>query len=139
MEFNQKGIVETIEGEFNNETGNIAFRATFDNPDGILRHGETGKIRMKIALDDALLIPQKATFDVLEKKYVFVVDQDNVVHQREIKIGEELPHLFVVEKGLSTDDKVLLEGIRLVKDGEHINDNFVAPKEAISHLALSAE
>ncbi|MDB2606376.1 efflux RND transporter periplasmic adaptor subunit [Zobellia sp.] len=138
-EFNQKGVVETIEGEFNNETGNIAFRATFDNPDGILRHGETGKITMKIPLEDALLIPQKATFDVLEKKFVFVVDKDNVVRQREIEIGEELPHLFVVEKGLSTDDKVLLEGIRLVKDGDHISDNFVAPKEAISHLALSAE
>jgi len=138
-EFSQKGVVETIEGEFNNQTGNIAFRATFPNPDGILRHGETGSIFMKVPLKGVLIIPQKATFEVLDKKFVFVLDKNNIIRQREITIGEELPHLFVVEKGLSEKDKVLLEGIRLVKEGEHIVYDFLAPEKAISDLELYAE
>jgi membrane fusion protein (multidrug efflux system) len=137
--FNYKGIVETIEGEFNNETGNIAFRATFPNPDRILRHGETGSILMTIPLKNAIIIPQKATFEVLDKKFVFVIDKDNIIRQREIKVGAELPHLFVVEKGLTVKDKVLLEGLRLVKVGEKISYDFVPPGEAISNLELYAE
>lgn len=138
-EFNHKGIVETIEGEFNNETGNIAFRATFPNPDKILRHGETGSILMRVPLMDVLIIPQKATFEVLDKKFVFVLDKDNVIQQREIFISDELPHLFVVEKGLSENDKVLLEGIRLVKEGEQIAYEFLEPEKAMSSLDLYAE
>ncbi|APQ17192.1 efflux RND transporter periplasmic adaptor subunit [Maribacter hydrothermalis] len=138
-EFNQKGIVETIEGEFNNETGNIAFRATFPNPDKILRHGETGSILMTIPFKDALIIPQKATFEILDKKFVFVVDQNNVVKQREIIIGGEMPNLFVVTKGLNEKDKILLDGIRMVKDNQQIASEFVAPKKVLSSLDLYTE
>jgi membrane fusion protein (multidrug efflux system) len=137
--FNQKGIVETIEGEFNNETGNIAFRATFSNPDGILRHGETGSIIMTIPLKDALIIPQKVTFEILNKKYVYVVDKNNTVKQREIEVAAELENLFVISKGLSKDDKILLEGIKKVKNNETIHSEFVAPNSVISNLSLYAE
>lgn len=95
--FKYAGVVQTIEADFNNETGNIAFRATFPNPEGLLRHGETGSIVITKPLKAALLIPQKATFEVLEKKYVYVVDKNSVIRSREIKIAAELPHLFVVE------------------------------------------
>ena len=137
--FNQKGIVETIEGEFNNETGNIAFRATFPNPDGILRHGETGSILMEVPYEGALIIPQKATFEVLDKKYVFVVDKNNTVKQREITVEAELPHLFIVEKGLTENDKILLEGIRMVKDQQKIHVEFKEPNAVMSSLDLYAE
>ena len=137
--FNQKGIVETIEGEFNNETGNIAFRATFPNPDGILRHGETGSILMEVPYEGALIIPQKATFEVLDKKYVFVVDKTNTVKQREITVEAELPHLFIVEKGLTENDKILLEGIRMVKDQQKIHVEFKEPNAVMSSLDLYAE
>lgn len=138
--FNHEGIVETIEGEFNNETGNIAFRATFLNPDRILRHGETGNIVVKNPYKNAILIPQKATFEVLDKKYVFVIDKDNVVHQREIQLAElELPYLFIVTKGLNENDKILLDGIRKVKNGEKIAIDYKSPKEVMSSLELYAE
>lgn len=68
--FQYPGIVETIEADFNNETGNIAFRATFPNPKALLRHGETGNVQMVVPFIKSLIIPQKATFEVLEKKYV---------------------------------------------------------------------
>ena len=137
--FNQPGIVETIEGEFDNETGNIAFRATFPNPDGILRNGETGNILMTIPLEHALLIPQKSTFEILDKKYVFVIDNENTVRQKEIKVGSEIQHLFVVEKGLDPKDKILLEGIRLVKDGEKISYDVIQPESVLSNLDMYAE
>ena len=138
-QFNQKGIVETIEGEFNNETGNIAFRATFPNPDGILRHGETGSVLMTIPLKHALLIPQKSTFEVLDKRYVFVIGKDNIVRQQEITVGAELPHLFAVTKGLKETDNVLLEGIRLVRDKQKIDFEVENPDKVLSNLEMYAE
>lgn len=137
--FNQKGIVETIEGEFNSETGNIAFRATFPNPDGILRHGETGSVLMTVPIKNAIIIPQKATFEILDKTYVFVIDKDHVVRQKEITIGAELPHLFVVSKGLSENDTILLEGIRMVKNNEKIHTKFLEPNKVLTELDLYAE
>jgi membrane fusion protein (multidrug efflux system) len=138
-EFEYPGIVETIEGEFNNETGNIAFRATFPNPNGKLRHGETGSILMRIDLNHALIIPQKATFQILDKNYVFVLDKENVVRQREITIAAELPHLFAIGSGLTASDRIILEGIRMVHDGESVTPDFVSPQQVLSNLELYAE
>jgi membrane fusion protein, multidrug efflux system len=137
--FEYPGIVQTIEADFNNETGNIAFRATFPNPKGLLRHGETGNIQVRQKVKDAMLIPQKATFEVLEKKYVYVVDKDNVVKSREITIAAELDHVFIIERGLLDNDKILLEGLRQVRENEKIQYTFVKPDSVISNLALYAE
>ncbi len=137
--FPENGIVETIEGEFNSETGNIAFRATFPNEKRILRHGETGSILMEIPYLNALIIPQKATFEVLEKKFVFVIDSENVVHQKEIVVAAELTNLFIVEKGLSEKDRILLDGIRMVKDGDKIEIELAEPSSVMANLNLYAE
>lgn len=136
--FDYPGVVETIEGEFNNETGNIAFRATFPNPKGLLRHGETGNIQMEVPVKNAILIPQKATFEVLDKKYVYIIDKDNIVKSKEIEVVAELSHIFAV-KGLSIDDKILLEGLRLVKENEKIEYKLEKPEYVMSHLELYAE
>jgi membrane fusion protein (multidrug efflux system) len=137
--FAYPGIVETIEADFNNETGNIPFRATFPNPESLLRHGETGNIQMTIPLKNVLIIPQKATFEVLDKNYVFVVNDDHRVEARRIVIGEEMPHLFVVREGLTEKDHILLDGLRLVKEGQEISYDYQAPDSVISHLNLYAE
>lgn len=139
QKFNHPGIVQAIEADFNNETGNIAFRATFPNPDGLLRHGGTGNIQMMVPLKNALLIPQKATFEVLEKKYVYVVGDDNVIRSREITIAAELPHIFAVKSGLKPGDKILLEGLRLVRENEKIHYSLMKPDSVIAHLDLYAE
>jgi membrane fusion protein, multidrug efflux system len=131
--------VQTIEADFNNETGNIAFRATFPNPNGLLRHGETGNIQMTLPLKNAMIIPQKATFEVLEKKYVYVVDKESKIRSREITIASELPHIFIVKSGLEPTDKILLEGLRQVKENQKIDYKFLAPASVISHLDLYAE
>ncbi|MEO6718864.1 MAG: efflux RND transporter periplasmic adaptor subunit [Ferruginibacter sp.] len=134
-----QGQVETIESEFNNETGNIAFRARFPNPDRLLKNGETGKIQMVFPLGHALIIPQKATYEIQDKKYVFVVDKNGVVKSRNITIRGEMPDLYVVASGLSESDNILLEGVQNVKDDSKILAQFVSPQDVISQLRLKAE
>lgn len=137
--FDQPGVVETIEADFNNETGNIAFRAAFPNPNGLLRHGGTGNVLMSVPLKKALLIPQKSTFEILDKRYVFVIDEHNVVRSRQITITAEMPHVFAVSSGLSENDKILLEGLRLVRENDEISYDFVQPLAVMSNLNLYAE
>ncbi len=138
--FEYGGLVKAIEADFNNETGNIAFRATFPNPKGLLRHGETGNVIATSPLKNALIIPQKATFEVLEKKYVFVIDKDNIIRQREITVRGELPDLYFISSGLTETDKIILEGIRKVRDEDKIGAyNFENMKTVMPRLKVYVE
>lgn len=130
------GVVETIEGQFDNETGNIAFRAKFPNPDLLIKHGETGKVKMSIPLKNVLIIPQKATYELQDKVYVFVVDKDNKVKSRNIVIKSRLSNIYVIESGLEEGDKIVLDGVQNVKDDEKIEYKFVAPKAVVDSLQL---
>jgi membrane fusion protein (multidrug efflux system) len=137
--FAQPGKIGAIEADFNNTTGNIAFRADFPNPDGLLRNGQTGTILIHNTLPNAVVIPQRATFEILAKQYVYVVDQDNVVHQRDITVQVEQDDIFVVATGLEEGDKIVLEGIRQVRDGDKVEYEFQAPAEVLSNLKFHAE
>jgi len=137
--FKYKGNVEVIESEFDNETGNIAFRARFPNSDKLLRNGETGKVQMVVPLHNAIVIPQKATYEVQDKTYVFVVDKNNVVRSRNIVIASEMPDLYVISSGLNEHDKILLEGVQKVKDDDKIQYQYQAPKEVMANLKFKAE
>ncbi|MBL8822722.1 MAG: efflux RND transporter periplasmic adaptor subunit [Planctomycetia bacterium] len=120
--FSQTGKIGAIEADFNNETGNIAFRADFVNPDGLLRNGQTGNVLIHQKLHDALVIPQRATFEILDKRFVYVLDKDNVVQQREIVIEQELDDIFVIKKGLDAKDRFVVEGVRQVHHGDKVSD-----------------
>ncbi|SKC10018.1 membrane fusion protein, multidrug efflux system [Soonwooa buanensis] len=133
-----KGIIQTIVGEFDSETGNIAFRAKFPNTKSILRNGQTGKVQMTLPLHDALIIPQKATYEIQDQIYVFVVDKNGTVKSRNIKVAYELPDIYVVASGLTTSDKILLEGVQKVKDDQKVKVKFEDPKKVLSSLKLQA-
>jgi membrane fusion protein (multidrug efflux system) len=134
------GNAVTVEGKFNNETGNIQFRADFPNPEGLLRHGQTGTVLIHRAVKNALVIPQRATFETLDKLYVYVVGEDHVVHRREITIQHELDDMFVIKTGLDVNDKIVLEGIRQLKDGDKAEDIvFRKPEEALANQKHHAE
>jgi len=137
--FKEKGNVEVIESEFNNETGNIAFRARFPNSAKLLRNGETGQVQMMVPLKNAIVIPQKATYEIQDKKYVFVVDKNNKVTSREITITGEIPDLYVIKTGLTENDKILLEGVQKVKENDKIKFEYQAPQTVINHLRVKAE
>lgn len=137
--FNQLGKINAIEADFNNENGNIAFRADFPNPDHLLRHGQTGTLMISREEKNNIVIPQRAVFEVLQKRYVFVVDKDDVAHQREIIVKNELEDLYVIKDGVDVNDTIVLEGILQVRDGEKVEYEEVKSEEVVSNLKNHAE
>lgn len=137
--FPHPGAIGAIEAKFNNETGNIPFRADFPNPDRLLRHGQTGNVLVHRTLKGAVVIPQRVTFEILDKRYVFVVGAEGVVRQREITIQHEQDDIFLVGKGLAADERILLEGVRQVKDGDKVECEFRKPEDALANQKHHAE
>ncbi|MGA0805867.1 MAG: efflux RND transporter periplasmic adaptor subunit [Pseudohongiellaceae bacterium] len=139
MVYEHEGVIETIEADFDNTTGNIEFRATFPNPDQLLRHGQTGNILMDVPFRNALVIPQKGTFEILDKTYVYVLDEENHLQQRAVHIAAELPHVFIVDEGLDDTDTVLIEGLRRVQNEQEITPRVSPPEQVLANLDLYAE
>ncbi|TWT38984.1 efflux RND transporter periplasmic adaptor subunit [Blastopirellula retiformator] len=137
--FPQQGEIGAIEADFNNTTGNIEFRADFANPSGLLRNGQTGTILIHRTMKDVFVIPQRATYEILDKRYAFVVDEQNVVHQRDIAVESEQDDIFVLKEGLAPGEKIVFEGIRQVRDGDKIAFEYRAPEEILNHLKYPAE
>lgn len=143
--FPSRGQIGAIEADFNNETGNIAFRADFPNPDNLLRHGQTGTVLIHRKLHDATVIPQRATFEILAKKYVYVVqpapndEHHGIIHQREITIEEETDDIYVIKDDVAVNDKIVFEGVRQVRDGDKVEYEFKAPQEILKNLKYHAE
>lgn len=123
--YNEKGKIESISGMVDPNTGSFSMRATFANPNGLLRSGYSATVEMPHNLENVIIIPQKATYELQGKKFVYIIDKDNKVKSVEIKI-QELPdgQTYAVQSGLKANDKVVVEGIGLLKD-----DTKVIPKE----------
>lgn len=115
-----EGVIDAVETEFDEGTGNIAFRARFANPSQILKHGGTAKVILKSEVGDALMVPQKATFEVQDQLYVYTVDATNVVHARRILPKVRLKDAFVVESGLTPADRFIVEGLQRAREGQQI-------------------
>jgi membrane fusion protein, multidrug efflux system len=122
----QPGKVETLEGEFDTSTGTIAFRAKFPNPQHILKHGSSGKIKLSNVIEDALIIPQKATFEIQDKTFVFLVGADNKLKVKSFVPGTRLSHFYIVESGLQEGDRIIYEGIKDARDGMLIMPSFIS-------------
>jgi len=114
------GYIETSEGEIDENTGSIAFRARFDNPQHLLKHGATGRVRLTNVVSDALLVPQKAVFEIQDKSYVYVLDSNNIAHTRSFVPGTRTGDDYVVKSGLKRGDHVVYEGTQEVKDGQKV-------------------
>ncbi len=137
--FDQLGKIGAIEADFNNTTGTVMFRADFPNPDRLLRHGQTGTVLISRVQQGAIVIPQRATFEVLQKRYVYVIDDENVAHQREIVVQNELEDVFVIKNGLDVTDKIVLEGIRQVRDGDKVEYEDRQSDQVVANLKYHAE
>ena len=135
----ETGTIEVIQSDFNSTSGNIAFRASFSNPHGLLRYGQTGKILWPKKIKQAVIIPQKSTFEILDKRFIFVVDKTGVIHEREIKVDREAPHIYIVASGITTDEMYLLERQNKLDKGDKIRYKLIDPQRAIESLKLYAE
>jgi len=115
--FPEQGHVDAIASELDPQTGTLAYRARFANPNRTLKHGSSGKIVIETEVKSALLVPQSATFEVQGNIYVYVVDEHNVVHVRMVEVQHRLDGVFSIRKGLAATDRIVIEGLQLVKDG----------------------
>jgi membrane fusion protein (multidrug efflux system) len=120
-----KGTIETTETEFNKETGNIAFRAKFSNPERLLKEGGTGKILVKKLYKNAIIIPQKSTFEVQGNIYVYLVDKNNKAYSKKINPINRLSNYFVLDKDLTKEDKIIYEGIQSIKTGDKVKYKLI--------------
>jgi membrane fusion protein (multidrug efflux system) len=94
---------------------------------------------MQQALKNAVIIPQKATLEVMDKKYVYTVDKNNTVKLTPITIGAEMPDLYVIKEGVTENDKILLEGLRKVQNNDKITFDYEEPNKVIDDLKLPTE
>ncbi len=114
------GKIETIDGEFNDNTGAISFRASFPNPNKLLKHGASGKVRLNTKVENAIIIPQKSSFEIQDKNFVFVVDEKNRVKTRVFTTVKRVAQFYIVEDGLKPGEKIVYEGLQSIKDGSII-------------------
>ncbi|HCX24688.1 MAG: efflux transporter periplasmic adaptor subunit [Flammeovirgaceae bacterium] len=120
-QYAKDGYIETVEGEIDKSTGNIAFRARFSNDDQILKHGGTGKILWENTLEHVVMVPQKSTFEIQGNTYVYVVDDNNQIHAQPFELAHRIAHSYVVKSGVQPSDWILSEGVQHVRDGDIIS------------------
>lgn len=123
--YGQQGRIETMEGQFQQGTGSIAFRASFPNPSHMLKHGASGKILLTSVAKHAMMIPQKAVFEIQDRNYVFVIDKENNVKMKSFEPDVHVEDFILVKSGLTNEDKIIYEGVQNVKEGYKIIPRYM--------------
>ncbi len=118
--YEQKGKIELIDGQFDKNTGAITFRASFPNKDGLLRAGNTGKVRLGLQFASQVIVPQSATLELQDKIYVFLVGDSNKVSKQPITIAAKSGVSYLVREGLKTGDRIVYSGFDHLHEGETI-------------------
>lgn len=128
-----KGKIETLSGVIDLSTGAVQMRATFPNAQRLLRSGGTGTVLIPSVLDSALLIPQSATYEIQDKKFVYVLGDSSKVKNTEITVfpldnGKQ----YVVTDGLKAGEQVVIEGAGTLRDGMQIQP--LTPEQAAAKV-----
>lgn len=128
--FPNPGKVATVSGVIDASTGSATVRALFSNNNNMLRSGSTGSVIMPMNQTDVIIVPQKATFEVQDRKFVYTVDADNVLHSTPIEVlGIQDGRNYVVTSGLNQGDRIVVEGVGVkARDGITIT-----PVDAAAH------
>jgi RND family efflux transporter MFP subunit len=134
QEHTYSGYIETVEGEVNKETGSIAFRAIFPNPEKLLHHGSSCKIKMDKEIKKAIIIPQKSTFEIQDQVYVYALNKDNKVIMKSFIPKMRMPHIFIVETGIETTDRLIYEGIQTIKEGDLVSPDTLSLKTILAQF-----
>jgi len=124
------GKIEAAESEIDERTGSIAFRASFPNPDQLLKHGASGKLIISRQVKNALLVPQKAVFEIQDKNYVYLLGDDNSVKMTEFVPARRMDRFYIVGSGLKASDRIVYEGIQSLRDGETIRAELITEHTA---------
>ncbi len=120
-EFPRKGRIQTASGLINTQTGSLSVRAVFPNPGNIIRSGSSGAVRIPSTVDSAILVPQKSTFEIQGKTFLYLVSDSGTVKSSQIEIlSNSGGQYFVVTKGLKPGDKIVVEGVATLREGAQI-------------------
>lgn len=134
------GRVETISQVIDQTTGSVNMRALFPNHHNILRSGSTGKVVFPNPMADVIMIPQSATTEIQDKKFVFVLQADNTLRNTEVEVFKlDDGRYYYVTGGLKAGDKIVIEGVQNLKDGQAITPITPAEKEAEYQKALKQQ
>lgn len=126
--YETSGRIETASGLIDQTTGAINIRATFPNTEGLLRSGGSGMVRIPQFINSAIIIPQKATYELQGKYFVYLVGSDNKVHNAEIEVlTGNLKDSYVVTSGLKAGDQIVFEGIASLRNDLEIKPKLVEP------------
>jgi membrane fusion protein (multidrug efflux system) len=128
----KQGKVDMIDGQFDKTTGAITLRANFENAQGLLRSGNTGKIRLSLQHKDVLKVPQSATIEVQDKVFVFAVADSNKVKKTAITVVGKSGNDYLIKDGLKVGDKIVLSGF------DHLQDGAVIHPEKAANNKLAA-
>jgi membrane fusion protein (multidrug efflux system) len=135
--YNETGKVETMSGVIDQNTGSVSLRAKFPNKRQLLRSGSTGSVLIPYTMNNGIVIPQKATYEIQDKKFVYVVDSKSTVKSAPIEISPlDDGQNYVVTSGLKVGDKIVVEGIASLKDGMQIKQ--ITPEQAAAAAAKNA-
>jgi len=115
--YDVKGKIDAVEGQFNPKTGSVSFRAKFDNPKGLLRAGNVGKIIIDQNYQDVVLIPIASTFNIQDKVYVFSLDKENKAVQMPIEILGKSGTNYMIKSGLSAGTSYITTGFERLQPG----------------------
>ncbi|MDR2231801.1 MAG: efflux RND transporter periplasmic adaptor subunit, partial [Tannerella sp.] len=118
--YDHQGKIELGSSLIDPATGSLQMKGIFPNPDAMLHSGSTGSLRMPAFYKNAIIIPQKATYDIQDKKMIFTVDADQVVHATNINVLNNTSDSFIIESGLNEGDKIVLDGVGKIRDGDKI-------------------
>ena len=118
--YRYKGKVELGSSLIDPNTGSLQMKGVFPNPDALLRSGGTGTIRIPTIYKNSIIVPQKATYDIQDKKMIFTIDSTHVVHATNIKVSNNTSENFIIDSGLKEGDRIVLDGVGKIKDGDKI-------------------
>jgi membrane fusion protein (multidrug efflux system) len=121
-----KGKIETVSGQFGAGTGAISFRAVFDNKGGLLRSGNTGKIRIPNSITTAVVVPQEATFELQDKVFVFTVSDSNKVSSVPINVSSTSGNYYLVEHGMNAGTRIVFAGFGRLQEGMQIHPEGIS-------------
>ncbi len=137
--YSEKGKISTLSGVIDQTTGAASIRATFKNPEQLLRSGGSGNIMIPVKNEAAIIIPQKTTYELQDKKFVFVVTDSSTVVSTEIKVLPQSDgQQYIVSSGLKPGDRIVAEGVGTsVRNGMKINP--ITPEQASARLQQAAQ
>ncbi len=131
--YTSKGKIDMVDGQFDKTTGSITLRASFANADGLLRSGNTGKVRLSLEHNNILVVPQASTVEIQDKVFVFAVNKDNKISKQPIKVLATSGTNYLVDGGLKSGDQIVSKGFESLKEGD-----LIQPEKAKTVTAYNA-